>query len=138
MINMNAAQERKKTHVYEATGHVKGMGMGQNDTKLLDKKMFFFFFFFSDQWDHNDHNEIISSIFLSIFLQRLFWCFFSPLDQARTAQEEMLRSRTDALVAKMEKEEMELIQRQILSSDFSNVASWFVTLFDRTKVYDKN
>lgn len=31
--------------------------------------------------------------------------------EARTAQEEMLRSRTDALVAKMEKEEMELIQR---------------------------
>merc|ERR1719145_315225 len=31
--------------------------------------------------------------------------------EARTAQEEMLRARTDALVAKMEKEEMELIQR---------------------------
>lgn len=31
--------------------------------------------------------------------------------EARTAQEELLRSRTDALVAKMEKEEMELIQR---------------------------
>lgn len=31
--------------------------------------------------------------------------------EARTAQEEILRSRTDALVAKMEKEEMELIQR---------------------------
>jgi hypothetical protein len=31
--------------------------------------------------------------------------------EARTAQEELLRARTDALVAKMEKEEMELIQR---------------------------
>mmetsp|Transcript_85289 Transcript_85289/g.198289 ORF Transcript_85289/g.198289 Transcript_85289/m.198289 type:complete len:267 (-) Transcript_85289:159-959(-) len=31
--------------------------------------------------------------------------------EARAAQEELLRSRTDALVAKMEKEEMELIQR---------------------------
>lgn len=31
--------------------------------------------------------------------------------EARAAQEEMLRARTDALVAKMEKEEMELIQR---------------------------
>merc|ERR1712113_1155643 len=31
--------------------------------------------------------------------------------EARTAQEEMLRGRTDALVARMEKEEMELIQR---------------------------
>jgi len=31
--------------------------------------------------------------------------------EARTAQEELLRSRTDSLVAKMEKEEMELIQR---------------------------
>merc|ERR1719382_1703561 len=31
--------------------------------------------------------------------------------EARTAQEELLRQRTDALVAKMEKEEMELIQR---------------------------
>jgi hypothetical protein len=31
--------------------------------------------------------------------------------EARTSQEELLRSRTDALVAKMEKEEMELIQR---------------------------
>merc|ERR1712176_223325 len=31
--------------------------------------------------------------------------------EARMAQEEMLRARTDALVAKMEKEEMELIQR---------------------------
>merc|ERR1719378_1330721 len=31
--------------------------------------------------------------------------------EARTAQEEMLRARTDALVAKMEREEMELIQR---------------------------
>merc|ERR1711957_314424 len=31
--------------------------------------------------------------------------------EARTAQEELLRSRTDALVARMEKEEMELIQR---------------------------
>jgi len=31
--------------------------------------------------------------------------------EARTAQEEMLRARTDALVARMEKEEMELIQR---------------------------
>ena len=31
--------------------------------------------------------------------------------EARTAQEEVLRARTDALVAKMEKEEMELIQR---------------------------
>jgi len=31
--------------------------------------------------------------------------------EGRTAQEELLRSRTDALVAKMEKEEMELIQR---------------------------
>merc|ERR1712151_1148827 len=31
--------------------------------------------------------------------------------EARTAQEELLRHRTDALVAKMEKEEMELIQR---------------------------
>lgn len=30
---------------------------------------------------------------------------------ARTAQEELLRARTEALVAKMEKEEMELIQR---------------------------
>jgi len=30
---------------------------------------------------------------------------------ARTSQEEMLRARTDALVAKMEREEMELIQR---------------------------
>ena len=32
--------------------------------------------------------------------------------EARAAQEEMLRARTDALVAKMEKEEMELIQRR--------------------------
>eukprot|EP00408_Alexandrium_pacificum_P011419 CAMPEP_0171212676 /NCGR_PEP_ID=MMETSP0790-20130122/30254_1 /TAXON_ID=2925 /ORGANISM="Alexandrium catenella, Strain OF101" /LENGTH=270 /DNA_ID=CAMNT_0011678365 /DNA_START=117 /DNA_END=929 /DNA_ORIENTATION=+ len=31
--------------------------------------------------------------------------------EGRTAQEELLRARTDALVAKMEKEEMELIQR---------------------------
>merc|ERR1719159_508902 len=31
--------------------------------------------------------------------------------EARTAQEEMLRARTDSLVAKMEREEMELIQR---------------------------
>merc|ERR1712066_406351 len=31
--------------------------------------------------------------------------------EARAAQEELLRARTDALVAKMEKEEMELIQR---------------------------
>merc|ERR1719229_921104 len=31
--------------------------------------------------------------------------------EARTSQEELLRARTDALVAKMEKEEMELIQR---------------------------
>merc|ERR1719323_3026723 len=31
--------------------------------------------------------------------------------EARTAQEEMLRARTDALVARMEKEEMELITR---------------------------
>jgi len=31
--------------------------------------------------------------------------------EGRAAQEELLRSRTDALVAKMEKEEMELIQR---------------------------
>merc|ERR1719409_1335011 len=31
--------------------------------------------------------------------------------EARIGQEEMLRSRTDALVAKMEREEMELIQR---------------------------
>eukprot|EP00929_Paragymnodinium_shiwhaense_P095885 TRINITY_DN57206_c0_g1_i1.p1 TRINITY_DN57206_c0_g1~~TRINITY_DN57206_c0_g1_i1.p1 ORF type:complete len:292 (-),score=81.48 TRINITY_DN57206_c0_g1_i1:142-933(-) len=31
--------------------------------------------------------------------------------EARTAQEELLRARTDALVAQMEKEEMELIQR---------------------------
>eukprot|EP00928_Gymnodinium_smaydae_P046761 TRINITY_DN3117_c0_g1_i1.p1 TRINITY_DN3117_c0_g1~~TRINITY_DN3117_c0_g1_i1.p1 ORF type:complete len:296 (-),score=91.86 TRINITY_DN3117_c0_g1_i1:63-836(-) len=31
--------------------------------------------------------------------------------ESRTAQEELLRARTDALVAKMEKEEMELIQR---------------------------
>merc|ERR1719367_1754293 len=31
--------------------------------------------------------------------------------EARTAQEDLLRARTDALVAKMEKEEMELIQR---------------------------
>lgn len=31
--------------------------------------------------------------------------------EARTAQEELLRARTDALVAKMEREEMELIQR---------------------------
>mmetsp|Transcript_131316 Transcript_131316/g.255851 ORF Transcript_131316/g.255851 Transcript_131316/m.255851 type:complete len:275 (-) Transcript_131316:78-902(-) len=31
--------------------------------------------------------------------------------EARTAQEEALRARTDSLVAKMEKEEMELIQR---------------------------
>lgn len=31
--------------------------------------------------------------------------------EARTAQEELLRSRTEALVAKMEREEMELIQR---------------------------
>jgi len=31
--------------------------------------------------------------------------------EARTAQEELLRARTDSLVAKMEKEEMELIQR---------------------------
>merc|ERR1711945_16317 len=31
--------------------------------------------------------------------------------EARIAQEELLRQRTDALVAKMEKEEMELIQR---------------------------
>mmetsp|Transcript_82784 Transcript_82784/g.146228 ORF Transcript_82784/g.146228 Transcript_82784/m.146228 type:complete len:238 (+) Transcript_82784:66-779(+) len=31
--------------------------------------------------------------------------------EARTAQEEVLRSRTDALVAQMEREEMELIQR---------------------------
>merc|ERR1719468_1062491 len=31
--------------------------------------------------------------------------------EARTMQEEMLRARTDALVARMEKEEMELIQR---------------------------
>jgi hypothetical protein len=31
--------------------------------------------------------------------------------EGRTAQEELLRSRTDSLVAKMEKEEMELIQR---------------------------
>lgn len=31
--------------------------------------------------------------------------------EARTAQEELLRQRTDSLVAKMEKEEMELIQR---------------------------
>merc|ERR1712039_505208 len=31
--------------------------------------------------------------------------------EARAAQEEVLRARTDALVAKMEKEEMELIQR---------------------------
>lgn len=31
--------------------------------------------------------------------------------EARVAQEELLRARTDALVAKMEKEEMELIQR---------------------------
>merc|ERR1711862_873645 len=31
--------------------------------------------------------------------------------EARTAQEELLRARTDALVAKMEKEEMDLIQR---------------------------
>merc|ERR1712060_263430 len=31
--------------------------------------------------------------------------------EARTAQEELLRARTEALVAKMEKEEMELIQR---------------------------
>jgi len=31
--------------------------------------------------------------------------------EARTAQEELLRARTDALVARMEKEEMELIQR---------------------------
>jgi len=31
--------------------------------------------------------------------------------EGRTSQEELLRSRTDALVAKMEKEEMELIQR---------------------------
>lgn len=31
--------------------------------------------------------------------------------EARTAQEELLRARTDALVAKMEKEELELIQR---------------------------
>eukprot|EP00929_Paragymnodinium_shiwhaense_P095886 TRINITY_DN57206_c0_g3_i2.p1 TRINITY_DN57206_c0_g3~~TRINITY_DN57206_c0_g3_i2.p1 ORF type:complete len:291 (-),score=102.69 TRINITY_DN57206_c0_g3_i2:259-1017(-) len=31
--------------------------------------------------------------------------------EARTAQEELLRARTDALVANMEKEEMELIQR---------------------------
>jgi hypothetical protein len=31
--------------------------------------------------------------------------------EARTSQEEMLRTRTDALVAKMEREEMELIQR---------------------------
>jgi len=31
--------------------------------------------------------------------------------EARTTQEELLRARTDALVAKMEKEEMELIQR---------------------------
>mmetsp|Transcript_61306 Transcript_61306/g.179790 ORF Transcript_61306/g.179790 Transcript_61306/m.179790 type:complete len:249 (-) Transcript_61306:187-933(-) len=31
--------------------------------------------------------------------------------EARTAQEELLRARTDALVSKMEREEMELIQR---------------------------
>merc|ERR1719517_162385 len=31
--------------------------------------------------------------------------------EARAAQEELLRARTDSLVAKMEKEEMELIQR---------------------------
>lgn len=31
--------------------------------------------------------------------------------EARTAQEELVRARTDALVAKMEKEEMEVIQR---------------------------
>jgi len=31
--------------------------------------------------------------------------------ESRTAQEDLLRARTDALVAKMEKEEMELIQR---------------------------
>merc|ERR1719471_1415624 len=31
--------------------------------------------------------------------------------EARSAQEELLRARTDSLVAKMEKEEMELIQR---------------------------
>merc|ERR1719367_164852 len=31
--------------------------------------------------------------------------------EARAAQEELLRARTEALVAKMEKEEMELIQR---------------------------
>merc|ERR1719226_130468 len=31
--------------------------------------------------------------------------------EARAAQEELLRARTDALVARMEKEEMELIQR---------------------------
>merc|ERR1719380_583071 len=31
--------------------------------------------------------------------------------EARTSQESLLQARTDALVAKMEKEEMELIQR---------------------------